>query len=80
MEAPLKNRSPCPNEAKREEINRWIRTSGAYDAVIDFDKVVCDPKHPSSIRQRRSHSSQRCRLQSDGAGNRLEFVRRRRLL
>jgi len=32
-------------EAKRETINRWIRTSGAYDAVIDFDKVVRDPTH-----------------------------------
>jgi lysophospholipase L1-like esterase len=30
-------------EAKREEVNQWIRTSGAYDAVIDFDKVVRDP-------------------------------------
>jgi lysophospholipase L1-like esterase len=32
-------------EAKRETINHWIRTSGAYDAVIDFDKVVRDPTH-----------------------------------
>ena len=32
-------------EAKREIINHWIRTSGAYDAVIDFDKVVRDPTH-----------------------------------
>jgi len=36
-------------EAKREKINRWIRTSGAYDAVIDFDKVVRDPTHPARI-------------------------------
>ncbi len=34
-------------EAKREAINRWIRTSGAYDGVIDFDAVVRDPAHPT---------------------------------
>ena len=32
-------------EAKREQINQWIRTSGAYDGVIDFDMVVRDPAH-----------------------------------
>jgi lysophospholipase L1-like esterase len=36
-------------EAKREEVNHWIRTSGAYDAVIDFDEVVRDPTHPKRI-------------------------------
>jgi lysophospholipase L1-like esterase len=30
-------------EVKRQLVNDWIRTSGAYDAVIDFDKVVRDP-------------------------------------
>ncbi len=34
-------------EAKREAINRWIRTSGAYDGVIDFDALVRDPAHPT---------------------------------
>lgn len=34
------------NENKRLALNRWIRTSGEYDAVIDFDKAVRDPKHP----------------------------------
>jgi lysophospholipase L1-like esterase len=32
-------------EAKREQINQWIRSSRAYDAVIDFDMVVRDPAH-----------------------------------
>jgi lysophospholipase L1-like esterase len=27
----------------REEVNRWIRTSGAFDSVADFDKVLRDP-------------------------------------
>lgn len=37
------------NEATRKAVNRWIRTSGAYDAVIDFDKVVRDPADPTSF-------------------------------
>jgi len=31
------------NEAKRQTVNTWIRTSGAFDAVIDFDAAVRDP-------------------------------------
>jgi lysophospholipase L1-like esterase len=37
-------------EEKRQAVNRWIRTSGAYDAVIDFDKVLRDPVYPSRLR------------------------------
>lgn len=37
-------------EDKRQAVNQWIRTSGAYDAVIDFDEVLRDPAHPSRIR------------------------------
>jgi lysophospholipase L1-like esterase len=33
-------------EEKRAAVNRWIRTSGAYDGVIDFDAVTRDPAHP----------------------------------
>jgi len=36
-------------EAKREAVNHWIRTSGAYDAVIDFDAAVRDPAHPTRM-------------------------------
>jgi lysophospholipase L1-like esterase len=36
-------------EAKRQAVNRWIRTSNAYDAVIDFDKLLRDPSHPSRL-------------------------------
>jgi lysophospholipase L1-like esterase len=36
-------------EAKRQAVNRWIRTSNAYDAVIDFDKLLRDPNHPSRL-------------------------------
>ena len=34
-------------EAKRQALNAWIRTSGAYDAVLDFSAVVQDPAHPT---------------------------------
>jgi lysophospholipase L1-like esterase len=30
-------------EAERQTVNRWIRTSGWFDAVIDFDAAVRDP-------------------------------------
>ena len=30
-------------EAKREALNKWIRTSHAYDAVIDFEHATRDP-------------------------------------
>ena len=33
-------------EAKREAINAFIRSSGEFDAVIDFDQVVRDPQNP----------------------------------
>ncbi len=36
-------------EAKRGAVNAWIRTSGAYDGVIDFDAVTRDPNHPLSF-------------------------------
>ena len=36
-------------EEKRQAVNRWIRTSNAYDAVIDFDKVLRDPMHPTRL-------------------------------
>jgi lysophospholipase L1-like esterase len=36
-------------EATRQELNKWIRSSGSFDGVIDFDAVVRDPAHPSRI-------------------------------
>jgi lysophospholipase L1-like esterase len=36
-------------EAARQTVNQWIRTSGAFDAVIDFDAVLRDPDHPSRL-------------------------------
>jgi lysophospholipase L1-like esterase len=36
-------------EAKRQALNQWIRTGGAYDAVIDFDQVTRDPAAPTKF-------------------------------
>lgn len=38
-------------EAKRQALNDWIRTSKAYDAVLDFDAVIRDPAHPSRMQE-----------------------------
>jgi lysophospholipase L1-like esterase len=37
-------------DAKRSALNQWIRTSGSYDAVIDFDMVVRDPSAPTKMK------------------------------
>jgi lysophospholipase L1-like esterase len=37
-------------EVMRQAVNRWIRTSGAFDAVVDFEAVVRDPNSPKQIR------------------------------
>jgi lysophospholipase L1-like esterase len=34
-------------EAKRLALNQWIRTSRAYDGVVDFDEATRDPSHPA---------------------------------
>jgi len=36
-------------EAKRQALNEWIRTSGVYDGVIDFDKATRDPAAPTKF-------------------------------
>jgi lysophospholipase L1-like esterase len=36
-------------EAKRQAVNAWIRTSGVFDAVIDFDAITRDPDNPAQF-------------------------------
>jgi len=36
-------------ERKRQAVNSWIRSSGQFDGVIDFDAAVRDPAHPSRL-------------------------------
>ena len=37
------------NEADRQEMNKWIRDSGVFDAVVDFDAALRDPAAPEKI-------------------------------
>jgi lysophospholipase L1-like esterase len=36
-------------ELMRQTINNWIRTSCAFDGVIDFDQALRDPKNPLTM-------------------------------
>lgn len=42
--------SSAEHEAARSTVNDWIRTSGAFDAVIDFDAAMRDPSHQARLR------------------------------
>lgn len=37
------------NEADRQAMNHWIRTSGVFDAVADFDAALRDPARPDHL-------------------------------
>jgi len=37
------------SEAARNRVNNWIRNSGKFDAVIDFDKTTQDPANPDTL-------------------------------
>ena len=37
-------------ETKRQALNDWIRSGGAYDGVLDFAAVVQDPERPTRSR------------------------------
>lgn len=36
-------------EEKRQTVNEWIRTSGAFDGVFDFDEALQDPDNPKRL-------------------------------
>jgi lysophospholipase L1-like esterase len=37
-------------ETQRQAVNRWIRTSGVYDGVFDFDRALADTQDPTRLR------------------------------
>ncbi|MCA8095013.1 SGNH/GDSL hydrolase family protein [Burkholderia anthina] len=43
---------PAGREAIRLEVNRWIRSGGGFDGVVDFDAILRDPAHPSVLQRR----------------------------
>jgi len=47
--SPIHGYASPEKEALRQRMNHWIRTSGAFDAVADFDAAVRDPAHPDRL-------------------------------
>ena len=71
-------------DAKRKALNDFIRTSGTFDGVIDFDKATLDPaigRPQAGVRSRQHHRrprrqapSQPHRISGDGPGDRSRSV------
>jgi lysophospholipase L1-like esterase len=47
---PMCNPAGSAKEQARSAVNDWIRTSGTFDAVLDFDAVLRDPADPTQMR------------------------------
>ncbi len=45
-------------EVIRQSVNKWIRTSGSFDGVIDLDAVLRDPDRPSKLSPRYASKDQ----------------------
>lgn len=43
--------TPNGVQPERDKVNEWIRTSGAFDGVVDFDAAVRDPASPNNWRE-----------------------------
>ena len=43
---PLEGHYSPDKDKVRQAVNRWIRESGAFDAVVDFDALLRDPARP----------------------------------
>jgi len=48
-DTPMRGYYGASKERVRQQVNDWIRHSGAFDAVIDFDAILRDPKHPTRL-------------------------------
>lgn len=49
MNTTLQPYSDPTREVSRQRVNDWIRHSGYFDAVLDFDKVLADPKNKTMM-------------------------------
>ncbi|MES2940604.1 MAG: SGNH/GDSL hydrolase family protein [Pseudomonadota bacterium] len=47
---PLEGHSSPAKDAARQAVNDWIRGAGVFDAVVDFDLLLRDPRRPSRLR------------------------------
>jgi lysophospholipase L1-like esterase len=48
-DTPMRGYYGAGKERIRQQVNDWIRHSGAFDAVIDFDAILRDPAHPTRL-------------------------------
>jgi lysophospholipase L1-like esterase len=46
---PLEGHHSPAKERVRQAVNRWIRESAQFDAVVDFDALLRDPARPSRL-------------------------------
>lgn len=46
---PLSDYYQLDKDALRQQLNAWIRASGTFDAVFDFDAWARDPAHPQRL-------------------------------
>ncbi len=53
-------------ESMRQAVNEWIRTSGKYDAVVDFDAATRDPQRPTQLHPARDSGDH---IHPNDAGN-----------
>ncbi len=44
------NSYDADGESVRQAVNRWVRTTDVFDAIIDFDSIIRDPEHPTRMR------------------------------
>lgn len=49
IDSPMKHYYSADKERVRQAVNRWIRESGEFDAVVDFDAALRDPAHPQRL-------------------------------
>ncbi len=48
---PRANATWSPEKTKiKNEVNAWMKKDAGFDAILDFDRVVRDPKNPALIR------------------------------
>lgn len=47
QDAPMRGYFSAVKERERQRVNAWMRDSGEFDAVLDFDAVTRDRAHPA---------------------------------
>jgi lysophospholipase L1-like esterase len=60
--------SYAPYDSVRQQVNTWIKTSGKFDGVIDFDAVLKDTSNPPKIQEQYATWSQEDGLHPGPAG------------